>query len=410
MFRIGFGYDRDVRPVMLLVVTAGCRQLLGFENPTVTDATSEGPLDSPTSCAIGASACPASAPVCVDDVCVECSATELGVCAGTQPVCGSDLRCRACESHAECASDVCLASGACADAVAVAYVAAGGTGDECTQMAPCERVALGMATGRAILKVRGTVTDAMSTTLARSVQIYGAADAVITRSSNGQIVSHTAGLVELHGITIANGTSNAGTAIRTDGGVLRLDRVNLVGNGGLGLDVRQATVEISRCIVAGNAGGGLDIENSAFTISNSLIVQNGSASSAIGGARLKPNAGSTFELNTVADNVIQFGPANSAVRCDQPFEAHSNIVVGNQLDTGCTFHDSLFDNVNGAAMGNIAGDPDFLDTTTPASPTFYRIGDASAAIDKGVSTLTIDIDGEPRPAGAATDMGADEAR
>jgi hypothetical protein len=51
------------------------------------------------------------------------------------------------------------------------------------------------------------------------------------------------------------------------------------------------------------------------------------------------------------------------------------------------------------------GDPRFAD---PATGNFH-IGAGSAAIDKGVpSSVTVDFDNQPRPAGAAPDLGADE--
>lgn len=53
----------------------------------------------------------------------------------------------------------------------------------------------------------------------------------------------------------------------------------------------------------------------------------------------------------------------------------------------------------------ITGDPRFVD---PADGDFH-IGAGSAAIDAGVDAgVTTDIDGDPRPIGPTSDVGADE--
>lgn len=396
-----------MRLALLLVATAGCRQLLGFENPTV--AGSDGPpadtADGPITCISEEQTCPATAPICAEGVCVECLGAD-GVCGGDQPVCGSDLHCRACVSHDECDSEVCLISGACADELQVAYVAAGATGT-CSKPSPCARVELGMQTGRAILKVSGAVTDTMLVNVNRPVEIYGGSGASISRANNGQVIEASSdGTIAFHDIAISGAVS--GTALRCNGGTLVLDRVRILDNNGLGLDIKATELIVSRSIFFNNSDGGARIENTTFTISNSLFVSNGNASSTIGGLKLKPETGSTFELNTVADNLNDtFNASQRGISCDAPFIAHSNIVTGNSLGANCTFEHSLFDTVV-TGTGNLVGDPNFLSIDGPTSASFYRIGAESEALDHGVSTLVIDIDGQPRPAGTAPDMGADE--
>ncbi len=394
---------------LLLLLTAGCRQLLGFESPTV--AGSDGPpvdtVDTPITCTNPEQRCPAEAPICAEGICVECLATELALCAAEQPVCGSDLHCRACASHDECVSEVCLISGACADEMQVAYVAAGSTGT-CTKQSPCARVALGMQTGKPILKVTGTVTDTISTNLARTVDVYGDPGAVITRTNNGPIVdTSSSGTVTLHDIAISGGTSTNGVGIRGTSGVLVLDRVRVIANQGLGLDLRGQEVVISRSILAGNLGGGGRIENTKFAISNTLIVQNGSTTTSIGGLRLKADAGSTLELTTIANNTADLNFGNgSGLDCEGSFEAHSSIVTDNTLGGNCAFLASLFD-IATPGTGNRVGDPTFLNTDDTGSADFYRLGAGSAALDGALSTIVVDIDGQPRLTGAS-DMGADE--
>ena len=89
-------------------------------------------------------ACAAPTPACEtgSGTCVQCIAPgETDACNGVTPVCDADHTCRACESHAECASGACLPTGACATPSEVAYVSATGSGTACTQASPCPLLA-----------------------------------------------------------------------------------------------------------------------------------------------------------------------------------------------------------------------------------------------------------------------------
>ena len=76
---------------------------------------------------------------------------------------------------------------------------------------------------------------------------------------------------------------------------------------------------------------------------------------------------------------------------------------------GCTVTYSLTDAL--ATNGNKVGVPLFIDFgINPLVAGFYRIMAGSPAKNSAnpAATITVDIDGDPRPAGLA-DMGADEA-
>ena len=395
-----------MRGVIVLLFLTGCRQLLGFEQVVTSDGST-----SPISCEASADMCPPTAPICAGGRCVECTSDEPGVCTGAEPSCNTDQQCRACAIHQECASSVCLADGSCASTADVAYVEPDGQGSECTLMLPCGRLQTALATPRLIIKLTGTVSDPATVLINRAVDIYGGPNAMLTRSINGIILeaSNTA-TIGLHGIAVSGATSTTGIGLRILNATVTLEDVVISNNGGVGIDARnEGALTMRRCIVSNNLQGGLDIQNVPFAITNTLITGNGNAASNFGGLRIKPSPGlsTTFELNTIADNLNSTGSASaSGVDCDQEFDAHSNIVVGNSLDDRCTFDHSLFDSLV-SGVGNREGKPGFISTQL-GSVGFYRIGPGSEAIDGAISTILFDIDDQPRPVGTAPDMGADE--
>lgn len=401
-----------MRCLILALLLAGCRQLLGFEDPVVVtpgDGPAPDTSDAPIGCSGDPSSCPAATPICFQEICVECTQADTSACSDAEPFCGIDNRCRGCISNDDCASELCLADGTCATATDVAYVDSTGSDTLCTQAQPCTQVDQGFSTGRPFIKVSGVVAEAIGGNLNRSVEIYGTPGSAITRPGGQLFDINNNADVRLFGVHIRD--TAGGHAIRVNNGTLLVDASLIANNGGLGVNARNGTtVTLRRSIFFNNAQGGADLDNAIFTITNCMFVKNGSLTSSLGGMRLKPETRSsnTFELVTVADNLIDSASGNeSGVRCDQPFEAHSSIVTGNTLDAACTFHDSLFDSAT-VGTGNKAGDPDFINTTDPTSLDFYRIGPSSDAIDSAVSTIPFDIDGAARPTGAGPDMGADE--
>jgi hypothetical protein len=363
-------YDPTVREaVILLVLLTSCRQLLGFESPVVPAEDA-----SPDAC-------------------------DLGGCQVE------------CVQHDQCASEVCLEDGSCADPMMVAYVEREGGALLCSQAAPCGTVQAALATQRGIIKISGTITSVDVVSITRAVVIHAAPKAVLTRVTSGPIIDvDSPGDLTIFDLELSGAVSSIGSGVRLDGGGARLERVRLLGNEGPGVDARNlSTLVLRRSIVAGNLGGGLALENLVFEVSNTIIAQNGSATTNHGGVRAKPAGTATFQHNTIADNVIQLNTGSeSGITCDVAFDAHSNIVANNDVDVGCTIRASLFTNGLPPGVGNLVGEPAFLSTENPGDAAYYRIGLTSRAIDNGIGALVIDIDGEARPQGAAPDMGADE--
>jgi hypothetical protein len=169
------------------------------------------------------------------------------------------------------------------------------------------------------------------------------------------------------------------------------DNVNSSSNGG-GIAVETATAAFKGCVIARNVGGGL----------GSGVIGVGS-----GGAL-------TFRHCTIAANAgwggvylstIVPGPSASFANCILWGNAGIDVLV-----TGFTPSITYCDVGGGSGatgVGNLSGDPLFLDPSydfhlAPNSPC-RDAGDAAAG-----SAPPTDMDGGPRIAGPATDMGADE--
>ena len=65
--------------------------------------------------------CSGDTPVCVAPQCVQCTTTMAAACTDQTPICGSDNTCHGCAMDSDCASQVCLPDGSCADQSTVLY-------------------------------------------------------------------------------------------------------------------------------------------------------------------------------------------------------------------------------------------------------------------------------------------------
>lgn len=440
---------------MAAVTAGGCQR----DNPLYC----EGHPDDPDCQSAGCTSndqCAAPTSVCDVDgtrACVQCLAPDqTSACGGTTPVCTADHTCRGCVAHAECpASDVCLPDGSCAEPDQVAYMQAGGTGAQpCARAAPCgtlREAVTAVDANRPYIKISGTgmLADNATTTIdGKAVTILADPGAKLDRTGDGVIleVRNTGADVQIYdleitgasggagdvGISIAAGgmpgltltrvkvTNNAGGGILASGGTLTVSQSTISGNQGGGISVSGGTLTVSQSTISGNQGGGILISGAEFDLTNNFIVGNGGTGTLFGGVRFDgTNAGTRrFEFNTVTENVGMAGFTIGVVctLVGQPVTFSNNIVYDNQVGggrtqvggTNCswTYSDIGPDAV--AGTGNINAPPMFVDLMKsdfhlqPGSP-------ARDAADPAAS-LAVDIDGEPRPQGAARDMGADEVR
>jgi hypothetical protein len=404
------------RIALLLALLAAC----GKDNPHFCDEACQTMMDadnSSTGCT-SSDDCSGATPVCdtADSVCVACTAADNGSCGNM--LCSAANQCKRCVAHDQCtASDACNAStGECIDTSMVAYVATSGSNSNaCTKEMPCATLTHA-ATQKAIVKLQNNVTETVTlhnvtvTVLANPQtlisRLAGNDSAVVTVSGTSNVV--------LMNVVITGGATSTGHGISVGSGAsgvnLTLENVGLHSNSGLGLSIGGGNLTMSRCVVWGNAGGGGDI-NADFDITNSLFVSNGAGASTIGGLRLLPGGTKgVFSYNTAANNVSQ-NSLVAGINCSVPMTITTTIVANNATN-GCSFESSLFDTATThvGTNSNIMGVPAFKTTSTPLSPTFYRLDSTSDAIDtaQGSASIMFDIDGDVRPQNGVRDIGADE--
>jgi hypothetical protein len=410
-----------MRALLVITLLAACSETNPYycENHPDNNCNLDADVNAPMGCTTSAQCTNGAKPVCdtAEKVCVACTADQIGSCAGNTPVCSTANTCIACTMHAQCSSNACLPSGACAEEPEVAYAApTGSDGGGCTKQSPCKTIAAALLTGRPYLRLTGSFDEPV--VVSNSVSILGEAGTTLRRTTTVGPVLQATGLAKvlLANVTIRDAVGSTGNGVYVapgDAGVeLTLDRVFVLNNAANGLNVQGGTLTMSRSVVSGNTLGG-GIIAAIFHITNSLFVANGNGVSTTGGVTLTPAVTSvTFKFNTVANNFSSSGTAPvRGINCTVPMTASNTIVAGNAASGNCTLEYSLFD--TGTPSGtNKVGNPGFknIDAVDPRAPDYFHIQATSAAVDAAdpVSTMATDIDGDARPAGNAPDIGADE--
>lgn len=384
--------------------------------------------------------CPSAEPVCHlpgagRGVCVQCTPASTSACAGLTPVCGEELACRGCRAHPECASAACLPDGSCAADDTVAYLAAGGSdAATCTQSAPCRSFARALATGRLILKLSGAVAESVLIEGGRKVTVLAEPGAALVGAGTGAnlLVRGAGTRVEIHGLTIAQAPNTElgyGVFVPPGAGTphVELHGVELRRNPAGAISVSVGTFALTRSTLVDNGGGGLYIAGTAtvFTVSDNVIAYNGRArapaTSALGGVTLLTNTeGSRFERNTVAFNESD-GTYPGGLYCSGPLiGAGGNVLYHNGEADGLggvkvTVATQLAP-ARGCSMGSsliVPTDPRHLGFRSPLTQPydFHLTAETPASVvDAGGACSGRDLDGDPRPLGAACDLGADELR
>lgn len=346
-------------------------------------------------------------PACAPDrSCVGCtdSATH---CSGSTPICNqASWTCEPCLNHAECdtvAGGICdYATGACIAAADIVYVNNGVTCDDnglCDQSTPC--CSIQGALDNAVTATRDTVLVSDGT--------YGRID--VTGTTSVWIVG------EGQGVWISDSSSSAQVSI-SDTATLTLENVNVgdpslavgIGVNCLGSAFDHPAVDLYRNRIVNNGGGGVSLDDCNFRLHNNIVAGNGGGGSAFGGCRIgNLDVTAEFFHNTVANNFLGVVDPGG-VFCLSSVEIRSSIIVGNtnaELDTNCVPYFSLIeDNTGGVGSDNIVGVPTFVGGGD------YHLQPGSTGTDQAdpATTLTLDIDGEPRVQGAGPDMGADEVQ
>ena len=348
--------------------------------------------------------------------------------AGVEP----DGSTAACTRDSDCDGGCHELTGICFAPGQTLYAAPMGTGTACMRMAPCdlgEAVRQIAANRTAIVLAPGVYDDVLM--LSADVVVSGPsrdpADATLTGTNTAVFVSDGATAViegvtlrsDKYGIETRGTTTLARVAIRETreigavlrGGTLRVLDSHILDARTSGILADTGMLEVERTVITGNDAYGIRITGAGFSITSTIIADNGSMSaSAGGGVRIAgvASATSVFRFNTVARNSAGgLGTAAAGVQCDRPMTIESSIIAFNttlftsQIGPECSAEDSLFD--SGGVPGNLRGDPMFVGAND------YHLQPGSPARDAATGTPpALDVDGEPRPSGAAADIGADE--
>jgi len=229
---------------------------------------------------------------------------------------------------------------------------------------------------------------------------------VLLQSSEGQgLHAPTACNITIAGSTIS---SNAGGGITTNGG----------------------TITLTGSTISSNAGGGVSLTSSNFTIVNNFIVGNGNVSGTSRGVRIATIGGGAtpviFAFNTLVDNLNNSSPRTfSCTDVDKDVQLSSNLIWGlvmeDEVTTAasepqCTHSNALI-GPQPYAGGTNNVDIVLLGVTKASlfqsivDPVNYHLKSGSAAINRGGSATLAqdrDFDGDDRPRGGMSDIGADE--
>jgi cysteine-rich repeat protein len=219
----------------------------------------------------------------------------------------------------------------------------------------------------------------------KSLTVVGAPGAALQSTANNAATLTVRGgaTVFFQGFIVASaGRGQPPVSVRDLGSRAVLVDVTLGPSTGVGVLVGAgAAVELRRALVTGNQSGGLDVSGS-YTIENSVLRQNGGNA-----AKFHTNARGTFRFNTVTANA-------SGVVCEAATAITSSILFSNgrpEVQGACDPSTSL-----------VGADPSF-------AVDGFHLNPGSIAIDAaGLACPVVDFDNDPRPIGAACDMGADE--
>lgn len=437
--------------VAALAGLAGCQKdnpgFCGTDCPIDADDIDavQGCLDNPGLCSADET--------CLADVCVDCESGDDHQSAQCTdpltPVCAADRDCRACAADSECDSNLCD-HGSCAEAGKVLFVRPDGdpaAGNACTDSAnPCKTVTQAIAkvpaTGgaptanRRFIKLMTAATylePGIVSIDGKTIVIIGAPVApgsrsVIDRLTMGQTMEIKGQAdVRLERVGVNDATGNPVTGLECkESSKLVADGIEVTGNTGVGIDAVTCQLTLVNSYVATSLAGGVSIRGGRAVVVNNVIT--GSGTSGIAGSDF---GGLLVNAAVATDSVIQSNTILSNHAADAKTDGIDCSVAAITLRNHILIGDATKPRVLGTCgYANILFGPDDPGSRLTAAPGAllvantadlqfvnpalrdYHIKSTSVAKGKGTSTglaaeAMKDVDGEPRPQGAA-DVGVDE--
>jgi hypothetical protein len=384
-------------------------------------------------------------PACVSGQCLECG-TYLHCTTAGRPLCAADHTCQPCSRDLECKNGptpnvgVCVA-GHCPDGDSVLWVDAAGT-DCSTADGSLAKPFCNLVDAKTKAK-----TDARKTIVVKPgtygfvalkdaelaglvvVGLLGGGDVVIQGDTSRPAVDiDLSGAVSLRRLHLKGGGSGSGSTA-----VLQCSTAACTGEeleieaGGVGVLASAAQpFTLARCRVHGNAAGGMLVGgSSSYVIVNNFIYSNGTLASSLGGVAFTNSFGTTrFVNNTVYANRAA-ASATGGLSCDVgTILTRNNILWDNRNGAGlsevnrssgtpvCAITYGVIDesDISGTAGAhNTADNPAFVSSVVPPFD-LHLTGLSGGALGGAdpAQAPSDDIDGNARPAGGPTDIGADQ--
>jgi hypothetical protein len=288
-------------------------------------------------------------------------------------------------------------------------VTTAGTGSACTEPAPCsiETGINGAVTNDEVIVAPGTYTT--STPLANSaIDLYvhgepGAPPLIKTSAPTG--LSLNGFSAEASDLRIEHTGSNYGANLFVNSATLQRLEVHSSGAYAACVIGPGVTFRDSLCEATGDAAFAIwndFTSNSSFTAHFRNVTAIATGASSIG---LVVGSGpNTTNTVSVENMIIRGGSVDAQARNSGTGSMTTLDIDHSNFDSSNTFGDNSTVAGPGSA-GNQTADPKFAETV------HYTQAYGSPTIDAGISdayTGSTDLDGTPRPQGAAMDIGADE--
>ncbi|HWU89756.1 MAG TPA: right-handed parallel beta-helix repeat-containing protein [Kofleriaceae bacterium] len=366
--------------VSILVVASACREV-NPEYCAAKMAANEVDPDCPQGgekCS-SSDECGAPTPVCNLEkmACVQC--LQETDCTGVRPVCDQARNvCVECQRHDQCASELCLDNGSCADPADVAYVSDNGSNSQmCSKDMPCQNLGQALSVMRKFIKVTGTINAAASINgdmlALKTFSIYGEPGmSSLTRPDNGTVLKIEKGVnIALFDLSIAGSpTKGVGLEIKDSNTVVSTTRVSVQGNKGtgageglgvlltagsltmndssvsdnvaIGVLVMAGSFESNRSSIYKNQGTAGVQTSGSFTMRDSKVYQNQIGVNVLGGT-------TTFDHSWIYENTGSAGVISAA---GSMVTIGSSVIAGNTGTRGGLDIDGIFSISNNIISAN----------------------------------------------------------